>query len=416
MGFANSITICKLALSNRKPKIMINFIDRHIYPELKLHLSKRQITVLTGLRRTGKTTLLKKLLEDVESNNKIYFDLERIDNRELFSEKNYDNILTVLASRGYNPKKKMIIALDEIQLLPGIVSVIKYLFDKYSIKFIVTGSSSYYIKNLFSESLAGRKKVFELDTLNFSEFLRFKGIPYKPLKLPAQKYIPAEYERLKKYYDEFIRFGGFPEVVLSKKISDKKDLLSDILNSYLSIDIRSISEIRDQKNLHLLLKMLASRVSSRLDYSKLSSLTGISRPSVYNYLDLLENTFIITRVPVFSMNPDREIVKAPKIFLRDNGLLNILAEVSSGLQFENAVFNQLRFHGTLGYYSLKTGQEIDFILNNNIAIEVKETATEQDFRKLKSLSKNINISKNILISRNPSPTFSNFIWGGDVGY
>jgi len=394
---------------------MTNYKERLIYSGLKDHLSKRQITVITGLRRTGKTTLIKKLLEGSENGNKAYFDLERIDNRELFSEKNYENIISALTSRGLDFRKKTLIAIDEVQLLPGIVSVIKYLYDNYPIKFIVTGSSSYYIKNLFSESLSGRKKVFELFTLSFGEFLTFKGIKFLASKSLNKKFISAEYERLKKYYEEFIRYGGFPEVVLSKNISDKKDIVNDILSSYLNIDIKNISDIRDQKSLHNLLKMLAARAGTRLDYSKLSSLTGISRPSVYNYMDLLENTFVITRVPVLSKNPDREIVKAPKIFINDNGLLNQLAEVSSGVQFENAVFNQLKFYGKLQYYSLKTGKEIDFIINEKTAIEVKETATAQDLVQIKNLSRNINISKKMIVSRYPSPTFKDFVWGGDLG-
>jgi len=394
---------------------LINYKDRLIYPELRKHLSKRHITVITGLRRTGKTTLIKKLLEDFPNENKAYFDLERMDNRELFAEKNYENIITALSSRNLDFRKKILLAIDEVQLSPGIVSVIKYLYDNYPIKFIVTGSSTYYIKNLFSESLAGRKKVFELYTLSFREFLKFKEITFTHSKSLGRQFIPAEYERLKSYYEEFIRYGGFPEAVLSKNVRDKKDIAADILNSYLNIDIKNISDIRDQKNLHNLLKMLSRRAGTRLDYSKLASLTGISRPSVYNFLDLLENTFVISRVTVLSKNPDREIVKAPKIFINDNGLLNQLAEVSSGVQFENAVFNQMKFYGKVQYYSLKTGKEIDFILNGKTAVEVKETATAQDFSQIKNLSKNLNISKNIVVSRYPSPTFNNFVWGGDLG-
>ena len=394
---------------------MTGYKERLIYPELREHFSKRQVTILTGLRRTGKTTLIKKLLDYFDSNNKIYFDLERIDNRELFSEKNYENIIAALTSRGLDFNKKTLIAIDEVQLFPGIASVIKYLYDNYPIKFVITGSSSYYIKNLFSESLAGRKKVFELFTLSFREFLTFKEVNFVPSKTLNKKFIASEYERLKKYYEEFILYGGFPEVALSKNISDKKDLVNDILSSYLNIDIKNISDIRDQKNLHNLLKMLAKRAGTRLDYSKLSSLIGISRPSVYNYMDLLENTFVVTRVPVLAKNPDREIVKAPKIFINDNGLLNQLTEVSSGTQFENAVFNQLKFYGKLQYYSLKTGREIDFILNEKTAIEVKETAAMQDLSRIKNLSKNINISNVIVVSRLPSPDFKDFVWGGDLG-
>lgn len=394
---------------------MIYFKNRLIYPALKEHLSKRQITIITGLRRTGKTTLVKKLLDDSVSNNKIYIDLERIDNRDLFSEKNYENIITAMSLRGVDFKKKVTLAIDEVQPLPGIASVIKYLYDNYQIKFVITGSSSYYIKNLFSESLAGRKKVFELNTLSFREFLEFKEINFSLPKDMGRKFISSEYERLKNFYDEFIRYGGFPEVVLTRKVDDKKDIVNDILSSYINIDIKNLSDIRDQKHLHNLMKMLASRAGTRLDYSKLSSLTGISRPSVYNYLDLLENTYVITRVPVLSKNPDREIVKAPKIFINDNGLLNQLAEVSSGVQFENAVFNQLKFYGKLHYYSLKTGKEIDFILKGKTAIEVKETATAQDLSRVKNLAKNIDISDALVVGRLPSPGFKDFVWGGDLG-
>ena len=204
-------------------------------------------------------------------------------------------------------------------------------------------------------------------------------------------------------------------MVLTRKVDDKKDIVNDILSSYINIDIKNLSDIRDQKHLHNLMKMLASRAGTRLDYSKLSSLTGISRPSVYNYLDLLENTYVITRVPVLSKNPDREIVKAPKIFINDNGLLNQLAEVSSGVQFENAVFNQLKFYGKLHYYSLKTGKEIDFILKGKTAIEVKETATAQDLSRVKNLAKNIDISDALVVGRLPSPGFKDFVWGGDLG-
>jgi predicted AAA+ superfamily ATPase len=79
------------------------------------------------------------------------------------------------------------------------------------------------------------------------------------------------------------------------------------------------------------------------------------------------------------------------------------------------VFNQLKYYGKLQYYSLKTGKEIDFILNGKTSIEVKETGTPQDLQQLKKLSKNINISKNIIVCRYPSPTLKEFVWGGNLG-
>ena len=101
------------------------FYQRNIFSELKEHLVVKQVTVLTGMRRTGKTTLVKQLIAISPIRQKIYFDLERIDNRELFSEKNYDNIILALTQRGIVFSEKVLIAIDEIQLVPNLPSVIK---------------------------------------------------------------------------------------------------------------------------------------------------------------------------------------------------------------------------------------------------------------------------------------------------
>jgi predicted AAA+ superfamily ATPase len=166
------------------------------------------------MRRTGKTTLIRQLLLASDIRQQVYFDLERIDNRELFSEKNYDNIVLALAQRGLVFSKKVLIAIDEIQLAPNLPSVVKYLYDHYNIKFVLTGSSSYYLKNCFSESLAGRKKIFEVYPLTFRELLRCKGIEM-PRVSPweVQPFVSATYERLKPWYEEYINFGGFPFVL-----------------------------------------------------------------------------------------------------------------------------------------------------------------------------------------------------------
>lgn len=387
---------------------------RKIYPSLKEHLSAQEVTVLTGMRRTGKTTLITQLLADISSKNKVYFDFENIADRELFSQKNYDAIPFILTARGLDVKNKLYIAIDEIQLVPNIPSVIKYLHDHYDIKFLVTGSSSYYLKNLFSESLAGRKKIFELFPLDFGEFLLFKGVSSMPRDFFGSVFISSEYERLRAFYEEFIRFGGFPEVVLAMSDTRKKDLLTDILSSYINIDIATLADFRRKDIVYSLMQMLASRAGNRLDYAKLARNIGASPMTVKSYVDFFEQTYFLARVSVFSRSPDRAIVKAKKLYFSDNGILNTLAEVSSGTQFENATFNQLRHQGELQYFSLKNGREIDFILDGKIGLEVKETPTEQDQKKLNILCKNAQISHGRLIGRQSVPHFSNFIWGGEI--
>lgn len=388
--------------------------ERKISKSLKKHLSKKQITVITGMRRTGKTTLLKWLLDGVESNNKLYIDLERIDNRELFTPKNYDDIIASLARRGVNCLQPATIALDEIQLIPEISSVLKYLYDTYAIKFLVTGSSSYYLKNLFSESLAGRKKLFELYPLDFGEFLVFRQISFQNIPFAHARFYPDEYTRLSGHYEEFIRFGGFPEVVLAADDADKTDYLKDIVSSYINRDIKVFVDFKNQRDVYSLIKMLAARAGTRLDYSKISRLSGISRQTVQNYIELFEKTYFLARIPVFTNNADREIVKAKKLYLGDTGILNILADVGGGTQFENAVYNQLRHHGKLAYYALKSGDEIDFVFDQTIAFEAKEIPTELDMRTLGRLAKSAELPSTKLIGRYETPKFTNYVWGGSI--
>jgi predicted AAA+ superfamily ATPase len=393
----------------------MNFYNRNIYPALLQHLNKKQITVLTGMRRTGKTTLVKQLMQDSDIVQKYYFDLERMDNRTLFSEPNYETIIYALTQQGADFKEKVLIAIDEIQLVPNLPSVLKYLYDTYEIKFIVTGSSAYYMKNMFSESLAGRKKLFEVYPLSFNELLSFNGVAIAPISLENQRiFVKSEYERLKNYYETYINYGGFPEVVLSTSIADKSDMIQDIISSYINFDIALLSDIRNPANLYKLIRLLSVRIGTKLDISKLTSLTGISRPTVENYLDLLEQSYLIRTIPVLSNSPDREITKARKVYFLDNGIAAATADAGSGALFENAVFNQLLHYGDIAYYQLKTGKEIDFIINKEICFEVKETATEADLKNLKSISGNLDIDKGYIIGRHPAKIFDGYIWGGFI--
>jgi uncharacterized protein len=387
--------------------------NRKIYKELLKHAQTPLVTVLTGMRRTGKTTLIKKIIEDHPNQNSIFLDFQRLDIRELFSQKNYDAIRDNLISQGLTPDN-MIVAIDEIQLVPDSPSAIKYLYDHYQIKFIVTGSSSYYLKNLFSESLSGRKKIFELYPLDFGEFLHFKDVKHSTTTWQDIDFDSLEYNRLYSYYEEYIRFGGFPQIALLNNDAEKTDQLKDILSSYVNIDIKTLADFSDERNIYALIKLLASRVGSRLDYSKISRALGLSRITVKNYITFFEKTYLIQTVGVYTKNIDREIVKARKVYFCDTGIVNILAEVSSGSQFENTVFNQLSRIGRVQYYSLRSGEEIDFIFDERTAFETKESPASDDFKKLEIISNVAGIKEMSLVGRKRSPNFDKYIWGGSI--
>ncbi len=391
---------------------------RLIYQSLSEHAPKKQVTVITGMRRVGKSTAVKYLLEQIEHSNKIYLDCERVEVRVLLNRPNYESIVEELQLMGVDFSQPCIIALDEIQLVENLPSLIKYIYDTYHVKFIVTGSSSYYMKNHFSESLAGRKRIFEMYPLSFNEFLQFKKTPVGPLeKSKWQLYNKSLYSRYAELYEEYIRFGGFPEVVLEENKADKMELLNDIINSHIELDIKLLSDYLVSEGLYKLVKLLAARTGNKVDHTKLSSLTGISRQKIAAYIQLLEYTYLIYLVTPFTKNIDNEISHQPKLYFSDTGILNTLAgdKLSSGQLFENAIAAQLKPQGEVNYYQKKTGQEIDFILNGEIAIEVKETAIEQDNRLLNQRASAIGIKKKVLISRYIGDRpFEELVWGGNI--
>jgi predicted AAA+ superfamily ATPase len=335
-------------------------------------------------------------------------------------EKNYDAIVHFLEQRHrINFKEKAYVALDEIQLVPNLPSVVKYLYDTYDIKWFLTGSSSYYMKNLFHESLAGRKKIFELYPLDFGEFLDFKGVFHREvldLFEPSllQTFLSHEYERLRPYYEEYIRYGGFPEVVLAAGREEKENILKDIVSSYVNMDIEVLSDFRKKNKLIDLMKLLTTRAGSRIDVAELSRVLGISGITVESYLQFFQDTYLISRIPVHTKNRDREIVKANKLYFHDTGILNILGEASSGAQFENAIYAQLRRFGEVRYYAQKSGREIDFVLDGKLGFEAKERPTNQDNLKLIRLKNTAELSQTRLIGRHETPGFQDYIWGGNI--
>lgn len=379
------------------------YFKREIEPNLIAQLQKKEITVLTGMRRTGKTFLLRHLYQTIKSKNKVFLDLQNLLEQKIFDEIDYNNIITNLKQYKITTSKKLYLFIDEIQFMPKVTNAIKYLYDHYNIKFIVTGSSSFYLKNLFPESLAGRKIVFELYPLTFNEFLVFNGLNLELTNEFSQKdkcKNKIEYERLTKYYDEYLKYGGFPQVVLENDISQKELLLNDIFNSYFQIDILTLSDFRKVDALKKLIFLLMERVGSKLDISKLASLTGVSRDSIYSYINLLEGSYFFHLITPFTKNKDREVSGTKKVYICDTGILNLLTNVSDGNLLENSIFNNLKKYGEVNYFQKRTGLEIDFILNKSIALEIKITGDISDIKRLKRLSGQLKIKEHYLIAQN----------------
>ena len=375
--------------------------SREIFKQLELELDKKEATIITGMRRVGKTTALTHLYDLIPSKNKALLDLENPLYRKVFEEENYDTIWNNLKQFKITNETKTYLFLDEVQNLPELSRAVKYLYDHWDVKFVLTGSSSYYLRNLFPESLAGRKIIFEIFPLNFSEFLIFKEVIRETKESFAQKASEKNkiaYERLIPYYNEFLEFGGFPSVVLEKNFERKRTMLSEIFTSYFEKDAKNLADFSDMSKLRDLILLLVPRVASRIEINKLANELAVSRQTVYNYLSFLEQTYFISLLPRHSASIDRQAAGSKKLFLCDSGIANVLGKISQGQLLKQSIFQTLRTRHKLSFYQKDRVSEIDFIIDGTTALEVKMSVSRQDISNLKKRAESNKLANYFVIS------------------
>lgn len=382
---------------------------REIYEKIRPYFDSPEAIIVTGMRRTGKTTLLHLVFDQIKSKNKLFLDLENPLNRKYFEETNYDRIKVSLEFLGIDFTGRPFIFLDEIQMVKNLPSVLKYFIDHYHVKFFLTGSASFYLKNLFTESLAGRKYIFELFPLSFREFLLFKE---SALRIPETAIDISRpiYEAIRPLYDEYILFGGFPGVVLKSSAEEKRKALEEIFSSFFQLEILQLGDFRRNDVIRDLMLLLIQRLGSRLDIQRISKELGISRPTLSEYISFLEGTYFIKRIRPFSSGKDTEIRKMPKVYVCDTGLANHLARLDPGSLFENSIFQNLGLKGELNYYQKKGGTEIDFIVDKSQAYEVKVSPQESDVKRLRSMAMDLKLEGFKVVSKNYSD-LENVIYG-----
>ncbi|MCX6742481.1 MAG: ATP-binding protein [Candidatus Pacearchaeota archaeon] len=364
---------------------------RRIVDEIVKYLDSKEVIVIYGARQVGKTFLLKYLIENYLKKNVFYFDLELPNLLELCNQ-GAEGIFKYLIQKGADEKQKIFLIIDEIQYMDNPTKFLKIIHDHYpSIKVLVSGSSTFEIKKKFKESLVGRTINFEIYPLSFEEFLIFKGKGYK-LGKENTKLINDE---LVEFAEEYIRFGGYPKIVLEKSEEKKQAYLGQIISTYVRKDIRDLGNIRNISSFNKLLELLASQSGQLLNVLEVSDTLKINRETVLEYLDLLENTFIIKRITPFHKNLRSELSKNPKVFFLDTGMMHLLwlkefPKVILGSSFETFVFLELmKANKKINFWRTKNKQEIDFIVKDKefYAIEAKYNFSNLDNKNLNLFSK-----------------------------
>jgi hypothetical protein len=367
-------------------------MKRTLFNTLNEHLQKKQISLIIGARQVGKTTLMQQLFVDLKRVGKPAYFLTLEDPVVLsMLNEHPEKLFQVLPP--LDDKKRSVIFIDEIQYLENPTNFLKYHYDQYKerLKFVVSGSSSFYLDTKFKDSLAGRKRIFWLPTLSFEELLIFRNRE-ELTQFPNTGTLPQLYvSELNRMLHEYLLYGGYPEVVLETDPNEKQALLAEIAESYVKRDALD-ARLKDPDAYLKILTVLADRVSGLYNSSDIGRDIQLKHLRVENYVRVMEKSFHITRVKPFFRNITKELKRRPKIYFNDLGLRNhflgnynpVALREDKGAILENYVFRRLLdFYkpDEIRFWRTQKKQEVDFIVGKNQAFEVKFNKNSYDPRK-----------------------------------
>lgn len=363
---------------------------RRLYNQILPHLDAREVTVIAGPRQSGKTTLLSQLAAYLKNRVDDVVSLTLEDPSILARLNSHpENVFEYVRK---DESRRKYILIDEIQYLANPSNFLKLLYDQHAgnIKLVVTGSSAFYIDLKFKDSLAGRKRIFELYTLSFDEFLDFRsgGTEWSGAledMRAQQEYKPALIGEIRLQFQEYLTYGGYPAVVLARQPVEKVLILKDLLNSFVKRDILE-SNVGNPDKFYQLMLMLAHQTGSLMNVNELALTLRMGNSTVENYLYVMRKSYHISPLKPFHGNIRKELTKMPKVYFHDLGLRNILVNnfnpvfqrLDRGELAENYAFIRLRETYPLDeffFWRTAEGNEIDFVVpkagSTGEAIEIK---------------------------------------------
>jgi len=359
---------------------MHSLVSRHLATTINTRLANNPSVALLGPRQVGKTTLAKIICD--KSPSSLFLDLEREKDRAMLN--NLEEFFSANSHR--------LICLDEIQRAPEIFPFIRGYLDRNNRngQLLVLGSASRELIQQSSESLAGRISYLEITPFLFSE-------------------IPENHFRT-----HWLR-GGFPRSFLANDDEISLEWRLDYIRTFLERDIPQLGFNIPANTLSRFWRMLAHVHSQTLNSSKLGGSLGVSSHTIKSYIDILEQTFLIRVLPPFENNVKKRLIKSPKIFIRDSGLLHALLDIDDyngmlshpvyGASFEGYIIENIlnslpRWQGY--FYRTSNGAEVDLVLqkgNTTIAVEIKASATPTVSKGFFNTIKDINADQAFVIGQ-----------------
>lgn len=377
---------------------------RKLFSTLLQHLDKKEFTIITGARQTGKSTLLRQLNDHCKKNGipTVFLNLE---NKQLLSDLDLSplNVFSYLL----DTENRVVVFVDEVQYLKEPSNFLKLLYDEYAekIKIVASGSSAFYLDRSFTDSLAGRKRIFWLLPCSFDEHLALRGrddLLQEVLEIRKNdRYKSLQLDILRQEWELFMLFGGYPAVITETNREEKILRLAEIRDSFLKRDILEAG-VQNETAFYNLFRLLASQTGNLLNTSELSTTLRIKSETVGNYLHILQKCFHISLIKPFFRNLRKELTKMPKVYLHDNGMRNsllnnfqpIAERLDKGVIWENTVFAMLcekYSPDEINFWRTVDNNEVDFVLpgaEKPNAIECKYDAKHLTMSKHKKFTEN----------------------------
>jgi hypothetical protein len=362
---------------------------------------RKQINVILGGRRVGKTTFIKQLIEKCINNSInpksiLYLSL---DHPRLYKIPLSEHLKYFRKLFMHSRKKKLYLFLDEIHENINWESELKGIYDLENVKIVISGSTSELL-NSQGGKLTGRQIVMKIYPLDFKEYIEFIG--QKPDKTENYKY--------EKLLENYFKCGGYPENVLNHSDEYLNNLLEDII----ARDIVKLYNIRNPNILKDLFVLISSSIGTKVSYNRLSNVLGLSVDAVKEYINYFESAFLLTRIEKWTTSNKEKIYSNKKIYLNDIAFKTLITGPGDlGFKLENVFFNYLFRNGLKPGYFNQENKEIDFVFKHKNKVNVYETKYITDFnfddKKFASIKffikKNTKIKEINIITKNVEQTY-----------
>lgn len=345
-------------------------VGREALSKVKDYLDLPHIIALVGVRRAGKSTLVRQAInylireQNVAPENILFLNLEnpqfsRYRTDVAYLEQAYNDYLKLV-----NPKGRVYCFLDEVHFFTEWQIFVKAEYEKKKVKFIVTGSNSHLLSSELISLLSGRALPLEIYPFSFAEYVAGKGV-----LLDGAISIARERNHLRKLFDNYLRQGGFPELSFVDRNDIQKEILAMYARNILYQDIVPRFAIKKAVTLESLFFYLASNIATLYSFNKLAGMVGLNDKTVKDYLGYFNDAYLLFSLDSFSFSARKQIKSPKKIYAIDTGMA-----VAAGYSFsrnqgrllENQVYLELKRRGEeLYYYKTTNNLEVDFACTNN---------------------------------------------------